>query len=508
MEAEGPPCYPPFMAPLLVAYFGVLAALAAMGLYRLGLVLAASRYRAPRAPAPDAWPSVLVQLPLYDERFVAARLLRAVGGLDYPLERLVVQVLDDSRDETRWIVDREADALRERGWTVDVVRRTERTGYKAGALAFGLTARPEPELVAIFDADFVPPPDFLRRCVPHLAAAADVGLVQARWSHVNRDASWLTRAQAVFLDGHFGVEHAGRARRGHFFNFNGTAGVWRRRAIEEAGGWSSETITEDLDLSYRAQLTGWRFVYADDVEVPAELPADVSAFRSQQARWVKGSIQTFRKHGVGILLRPGLGLGHRLDALVHLSNNFAYLFMGALAVLLPLAVVARDRAGWRVFGGEALLTRLDLSTLTLGTLAMVVFYAAGLLRSERRLRRLPDVGFALCIGAGMSWGNAIEVLRGLFSRRAEFVRTPKAGDDASASARVYGARGVLLRVWPEMLFTAYYAAALAYAAYHRLWGALPFLTLYLVGFAALVVGAAREAGRRRIRSVIARRAAA
>jgi glycosyltransferase involved in cell wall biosynthesis len=497
------------MAPLIVAYFGVLALLAGMGLYRLGLVISAARYPTPRAETPGSWPLVLVQLPLYNERFVAERLLRRVGALDYPRSRVILQVLDDSDDETRWVVDRGAAALRRDGWDVDVVRRPDRRGFKAGALAFGLDRRPEADLVAIFDADFVPPVDFLRRTVPHLCADPDVGLVQARWAHLNRDASWLTRAQAVFLDGHFGVEHAGRARRGHFFNFNGTAGVWRRAAIVGAGGWSSDTITEDLDLSYRAQLAGWRFVYADDVVVPAELPAAASAFRSQQARWVRGSVETARKHVGTILGRRGLGVRRRIDALVHLGNNFAYLLMAVLAVLLPLAVVVRDRAGWRVFGGEALLSRLDVATLSLGTAAMIVFYAVGLGRAGAGgLRRGIDLAFALCLGAGMSLANATEVLRGLASRGSEFVRTPKAGDDAQAASRAYGARGVLRRATLEMLFGAYHAAAFAYAAYFQLWGALPFLGLYLIGFAALVGGAVREAWALRSRAVIVQRAAA
>lgn len=493
------------MAAVLVSYFAVLGVLAALGLYRLRLVAAACAHGA--APAPGLedrdWPSVLVQLPLFNERYVAERLLRAVARLDYPKEALRIQVLDDSTDETRWLVRRVVAELAQSGVPISVVSRVDRRGYKAGALGHGLAAAPDAELVAIFDADFVPASDFLRRTVPHLVADPSLGLVQARWGHLNRDTSWLTRAQAVFLDGHFGVEHPGRARCGMFFNFNGTAGVWRRRAIDDAGGWSSDTITEDLDLSYRAQLAGWRFAFVSDVEVPAELPEAPSAFRSQQARWVRGSIETARKHLPRIVRQPGLRLSQRVDAFVHLTNNFAYLFMAALAVLLPVAVVIRDRAGWRVYGGQPLLSGLDLLTLGLGTAAMLVFYAVGLARTGGLgVRRVPDVLFALCLGAGMSLANAKEVLRGLRSRESEFVRTPKFGGARREAAQTYAAVSVLRRVAPEASFSVYYLAALAYAVRFELWGAVPFLALYLIGFGALCSGAAREAWRRRAAAVM------
>jgi len=497
------------MPPLIFAYFAILTGLAALGLHRLGLVVAASRFRRAQPPAPAAWPRVLVQLPLYNERFVAERLLRAVARLEYPRDRLRIQVLDDSTDETRWIVDRVVGSLVGQGIPVAVVRRRDRTGFKAGALNYGLQADDAAELVAIFDADFVPRPDFLRRAVPHLTADPQIGLVQARWSHLNRDASWLTRAQAVFLDGHFGVEHPGRAQRGHFFNFNGTAGVWRRRAIERAGGWSGDTITEDLDLSYRAQLAGWRFAFAADLEVPAELPATPSAFRSQQARWVRGSVETARKHLPAILSTPGLGWGRRLAAVVHLSTNFAYVAMAGLALLLPAAVVVRDRAGWRVFGGQALLSQLDLLTLSLGTAAMVLFYGFGVARvGGGSMRRAADVLFALCLGAGMCLSNAREALRGLRSGGSEFVRTPKAGEDAQGALKVYGRIPAVRRIGWEMAFAGYHGAALAYAGYHRLWGAVPFLALYFVGFGFLVVGAGREAFARRSVAPLGKKAAA
>lgn len=474
---------------LLIAYFGTLGALAVLGLHRLALWLASIGVQ-PRAVAPlsDHPPTVLVQIPLYNELFVAERVIRSVGQLRYPRERFQVQVLDDSTDETRHAVDRAAAQLREGGTRADVLRRTDRQGYKAGALAFGLS-RTDAELVAVFDADFRPDPDFLERLVPMLEADRTLGLVQARWGHLNRARSWLTRAQAVFLDGHFAVEHRARARLGHFFNFNGTAGLWRRAAIEAAGGWRADTITEDLDLSYRAQLAGYRFHYAHDVVAPAELPESWTAFRSQQARWVRGSVQTAR-----LLLRPllraSLPARIRLDALVYLTSNFAYLLMAVLAVLLPAAVVVRDQLGWRVPGGQPLLTAFDLGTLGSGTLAMVLFYGAASYRVRNGpwWLRLLEVAWALCVGAGMSLANAQEVVRGLGRRPAEFVRTPKRGaSDGERLKSTYLPRLRVPRAAPEIVFVGYYAVAVAYAVRWGLWGALPFLLLYMFGF--LAVGA-------------------
>ena len=248
--------------------------------------------RRPRSTAPPlaVWPTVTVQLPIYNERYVARRLLEAVGALDYPADRLEIQVLDDSTDETTAIVIETAQTLAGRGLEVVHLHRRERAGFKAGALAAGLKEA-SGEFIAIFDADFVPPPDFLRRTLPHFADPG-VAVVQTRWGHLNRDFSLLTVAQALGIDGHFAVEQAARARSGLFLNFNGTAGVWRRTAIDDAGGWTHDTLTEDLDLSYRAQLRGWRIEYRPEIVCPAELPVLVTGFKSQQRRWAQGSIQT------------------------------------------------------------------------------------------------------------------------------------------------------------------------------------------------------------------------
>jgi hypothetical protein len=484
------------MAALLLGlYFLVLALLAVLGLHRL--LLTAAALRAGRSPepaplGPDA-PRLVVQLPLYNEAFVAERLLEAAARLRYPAGRLEVQVLDDSTDDTAQVVERSVARLAARGVPVSVVRRAERTGFKAGALAHGLGAT-DAELVAIFDADFVPAEDFLERTVPALLAAPDVGLVQARWGHLNRDVGWLTRAQAVFLDGHFGVEHRGRAALGTFFNFNGTAGVWRRRAIEEAGGWRADTITEDLDLSYRAQLAGWRFVYLDDVVAPAELPERWGAFRQQQARWVRGSVQTARLLLPRLLRSEGVPHRVRLDGALHLTQNFAYLAMAVLAALLPATVLVRERIGARAPGGTALLSGLDLTTLGAGTGAMLLFYSVALRAARERGRGL-DLLFALCLGAGMSLANAREVWRGLWSSDAEFLRTPKRGAAAARRAvSVYRVPANLRLAALELAFAAYHLAALLYALSLGLWGPLPFLGLYGAGFLVVSLSVLRESG--------------
>ncbi|MEO1230763.1 MAG: glycosyltransferase [Myxococcota bacterium] len=501
------------MAALLLAtYFAVLGALSLHGLHRARLAWIAWRHRESPVPARAATRPVLVQLPLYNEAFVAERVMRAAAALRFP-EGGVVQVLDDSTDETRAVVDRVARELRTAGVDVEVVRRSDRTGYKAGALAEGLRRRPDAEVVAIFDADFMPRPDFVEQALPRLLAADDIGLVQARWGHLNRDASLLTRAQAVFLDGHFAVEHAARMQLGHPFNFNGTAGLWRRAAIDEAGGWQGDTITEDLDLSYRAQMKGWRFVYAHDLVAPAELPESWTAFRAQQARWTRGSVETARKLLGSVLRAEKLTLGARIDAAIHLTSNFAYLLMAALAVLLPAALVLREELGWRVPGGRLLLSGMDMSTLGAGTLAVTAFYLVALARTGAGpVRRIGDVLFALCLGAGMSLSNAREILRGLRSRSSEFVRTPKKGDFASASPGAalesggtgdaagapkavggYRARSKPWLIVIELGFAGYFAAGLVYAMTWRVWGAMPFLILYLLGFSTVALRSAFEA---------------
>ena len=475
---------------LLIGLYGaVLALLAVYGAHRLWLLLGfrwSGRADA-LGPAEAPLPSLTVQLPLYNERTVAARLLRAAGALDYPADRFELQVLDDSDDETRSIVDREVAALVARGVDARVLRRGARTGFKAGALDRGMSEA-RGELFCVFDADFVPPPAFLRALVPAFADPR-VGLVQARWEHENRGASALTRAQSILLDGHFVIEHKVRHERGLFFNFNGTAGVWRRAAIEDAGGWQHDTLTEDLDLSYRAQLRGWRFVYAPCVTAPAEVPPSIGAFKSQQQRWAKGSVQVTRKL-LGAILASGVPLRVKVEALAHLSGNAGYPLVLLLAVLLPLTLHVEQR-----FDGWAHLVFFLLCTST-----VALFYDASqraLGRSGRA--RLFDVPAAIALGIGMCVSQTRAVWEGASGATGAFVRTPKRGD---APARA-GYRA-LARGWPglELAFAAWFAWGILAACERHLWGALPFLTLFLAGFAwvgLLSLAEWRDARRARLR---------
>lgn len=454
---------------LCVAYVVTLTPLAVYGAHRLWMI-ARLRWR-PRPVEPledELLPEVTVQLPLYNERTVAARVMRSAGDLDYPAERLLIQVLDDSTDETRGVVDFVAEELRARGLRVEVLRRDDRVGFKAGALDAGMR-RSSADLFCVFDADFLPGANFLRELVPYFVEP-DVGMVQARWGHENRDESALTRAQATLLDGHFVVEHKVRHDEGLFFNFNGTAGIWRRAAIEDAGGWQHDTLTEDLDLSYRAQLSGWRFVYAPYVVAPAELPPTMGAFKSQQHRWAKGSVQVFKKLG-GRILGSNEPWRVRREALTHLTGNVGYPLVLLISLFLP----------WVALQSTSLPQWVHLFAFLLCTASVVLFYE-GSQRAVGRspAQRLRDTAMAIALGIGMSVSQTRAVVEGLLPGTGTFVRTPKRGMQSSGAAY-----NVLLRGVPgvELLLAAWFAWG-AYAAVRAgAWGALPFLALFFAGFA-------------------------
>jgi cellulose synthase/poly-beta-1,6-N-acetylglucosamine synthase-like glycosyltransferase len=419
---------------LCTSYFAVLLVLAMYGLHRSHLVLTVLRHRKALqalkegVPALDSaglagrddLPHVTIQLPLYNEATVADRLLDHVAAIEWPRSRLEIQVLDDSTDETRALVKQRVDLLRDQGLDVVYVHRVDRTGYKAGALDNGLKVA-KGSLVAIFDADFLPQPDFLRAVVPHFIADAKVGMVQARWGHMNRGHSMLTRTQALMLDGHHLVENRARAAAGWLFNFSGTGGMWRKEAIASAGGWQHDTLTEDLDLSYRAQLAGWRFVYRENVVTPAELPEDISAFRAQQFRWAKGTVQTARKL-LGRILRSELSLMQRIEAFFHMTPHFAYPLMVILSVLLLPALVLMPATDPKTM----LMIDLPLVFGTTGSLA--AFYAmAEVAQGRRRIDALKQLPALLALGAGLAPHLTKAVWEGLHSMAGEFVRTPKKG---------------------------------------------------------------------------------
>jgi cellulose synthase/poly-beta-1,6-N-acetylglucosamine synthase-like glycosyltransferase len=419
---------------LCTAYFAVLLALAMYGLHRSHLVWTVLRHQRtlrhlkegiPAVPSEGLeersdLPHVTLQLPLYNEATVADRLLEHAAAIEWPRSRFEIQVLDDSTDETRALVREKVEALRERGLDVVYIHRVDRAGYKAGALENGLRVA-KGDLVAIFDADFLPQPEFLRAVVPHFIEDPKVGMVQARWGHLNREHSLLTRTQALMLDGHHLVENRARSAAGWLFNFSGTGGIWRKAAIASAGGWQHDTLTEDLDLSYRAQLAGWRFVYRENVVTPAELPEDISAFRAQQFRWAKGTVQTARKL-MGRLMRAELTPMQRVEAFFHLTPHFAYPLMVLLSVLLLPALVLMPATDPRTM----LMIDLPLVIGTTGSLAG--FYTMAEVGQGRSsfgaLRRLPAL---LALGAGLAPHLTKAVWEGLRSMSGEFIRTPKKG---------------------------------------------------------------------------------
>lgn len=446
------------------------------GLHRAQLSLLYWRHRnqPPKREAlgtnPRVTPRVLVQLPVFNESNVIERLIDHVCALEYPRSHLLIQVLDDSNDDCRFIAQAKVDQMKAEGYPIEYIHRTARVGFKAGALAAGLKQQPSYEFVAIFDADFIPDPNFLTELLPYFSGP-EVGMVQARWSHLNRDHSLLTQTQAVLLDGHFVIEHTARHRSGRFFNFNGTAGMWRRSCIVEAGGWHHETLTEDLDLSYRAQLLGWRFIYLKDVTVFAELPIEITAFKSQQHRWAKGSIQVARKV-LPRVLKSDLSIGQKYEASCHLLGNFAYLAMSIFALTHPLLISLRaqylDKTLWW----------LDLACLLLASGSVVGFLALGQVEraTSWSFKEIKYIPATLGVGIGLTVNNSravIEALRGIPS---PFVRTPKWGG-LEPSSQPKSKRGVHPSILLELGFSLYYSYAIYICILHRRWLALPFILL-------------------------------
>src|SRR5947209_9232812 len=405
-----------------ICYLSVLSGLSAYGLHRYFIIYLFLKNRKREAvPAArfEQLPRVTVQLPIFNEIYVVERLLRSVSELDYPKDLLQIQVLDDSTDDTRDVTASCADELRRRGYDVDLIYRVDRTGFKAGALSAGL-ATATGEFICILDADFVPPPHLLKRTVDFFTDPK-VGMIQTRWGHLNRGYSLLTRVQAMFLDGHLLLEQTARSRSGRFFNFNGTAGLWRKSCIEEAGGWQHDTLTEDLDLSYRAQLAGWKFVFLPDVVTPAELPVDLNGFKSQQHRWTKGSIQTCKKL-LPRIWRSDLPFAIKAEATGHLVSNFAYLLLACLCVLLHPSTCG-PQAGW----SRTIL--IDIPIFLTASVSVAVFYicAQRELHPRTWMREILLLPCLLALGIGLSFNNARAVLEAMFNHQSDFTRTPKYG---------------------------------------------------------------------------------
>ena len=477
---------------LLGFYFTLLLCLSVYGAHRCYLLYLYTRYRPPGTPpgrAPQHLPIVTVQLPIYNELYVVERLIDAAARLDYPSDRLEIQVLDDSTDETRQVAARAVARWSARGVRIRRLPRAVRSGYKAGALAAGLRCA-RGDAIVIFDADFLPPRDFLRRAIPSLGEPG-VGMVQARWGHVNREYSWLTRVQALLLDAHFVLEHGARHRGGCFFNFNGTAGVWRRQTIEDAGGWQPDTLTEDLDLSYRAQLAGWRFVFLPDLVAPAEVPVEMTAFKLQQQRWATGSIQTCLKV-LPSVLRSGIRFRLKLEAFFHLTANLNYPLLLLAAVLMVPALFVRTP------GGAPSFLAVDLPLFCAAALSMVNFYAV----SQRAVRRdwlsqLKWVPLAIAVGFGLSVNNTRAVLGALRRGRPHFRRTPKYGvvdrSDVWRAKRYRQTRAG--QPFVELALGLYFTVAAIGALAGGLFAAVPVLCIFQCGF--LYVGGVSLAQQRR-----------
>lgn len=469
---------------VLTVYFAILLVLSFYGSHRYAIVAMYKKFAQGDDPPPkdrfsvEALPVVTVQLPLFNERYVVERLIRAVCKLDYPKAKLEIQVLDDSTDDTTDKAAKLVEAMREQGFDINLYHREDRTGYKAGALEAGM-AEARGEFIAVFDADFVPRPSFLLETIDYFTDD-EVGMVQARWEHINREFSLLTRAQAILLDGHFVLEHTARNRAGRFFNFNGTAGIWRKETIIDAGGWEHDTLTEDLDLSYRAQLEGWQFVFLRDVTAPSEIPVEMNAFRSQQHRWAKGSIQTALKL-LPRILKSNLPREIKYEAFHHLTANFAYLLMVILAVLMPLATIIRIHQGWY----EALF--LDLPIFLGATFSVCYFYWVSQREIGRNaweiLRLIPAV---LGLGIGVSVNNAKAVVEALVGHQTPFVRTPKYAIQSvgeSWSSKLYIRKSTILPL-VEFALGAWFSYGIFFVVVseEHSFFSVPFLVLFQFGF--------------------------
>ncbi len=470
-----------FDVALLIPYFIVLILLASYGLHRYILVYLYYKNRKNRTTEPTSQfkelPRVTVQLPMFNERYVAERLIDCICKLKYPADKIDIQVLDDSTDETVEVVRDLVERYAALGHSITYHHRTNREGFKAGALQAGMkTARGE--FIAIFDADFTPPEDFLLKTIHHFADPK-IAMVQTRWTHINRNYSFLTEVEAILLDGHFVLEHSGRASSGVFFNFNGTAGVWRARAIEDAGGWQHDTLTEDTDLSYRAQLNGWKFIYLQDVECPAELPVEMTAFKTQQARWAKGLIQTGKKI-LPRVLKSDAPRHTKIEAWYHLTANLSYPLMVILSVLLLPAMIIRFYQGWFQ------MVYIDLPLFMASTFSISSFY----LVSQRELfpktwpRALLYLPFLMALGIGLTITNTRAVLEALIGRQSAFTRTPKyrvENRKDKVGATKYRRRLGWIP-WVELLIGSYFAMTVYYALQNENYITVPFLLLFVAGY--------------------------
>lgn len=470
-----------FDAAMLLPYFAVMILLSFYGIHRYTMCYRYFKYKKNYDPNPpkhfDELPRVTVQLPIFNEQFVIDRLIEAVCAMEYPREKLEIQVLDDSTDETQEVAARIVDRYAALGHPIVYIHRTNRHGFKAGALDAGLKVA-KGDFVAIFDADFMPPPDWLMKVIHHFAEP-EIGMVQTRWAHLNRDYSLLTQIEAILLDGHFVLEHGSRVRSGEFFNFNGTAGMWRRQAIVDGGGWQHDTLTEDTDLSYRSQMAGWRFKYLPEVECPSELPIEMTAFKTQQARWAKGLIQTSIKV-LPMVFRSNMSWRNKMESVYHLTANLSYPLMVIMSAFLIPAMICRFYQGWF----QMLL--IDVPLFTASSFSIAVFYVM----SQRELypktwkKTFYYLPFLMALGIGLTVTNTKAVMEAIFGIKSAFVRTPKyrvAVKGEKSQAAKYRKR-LKLAPWIELLLGCYFAGAIWYTFTNKNYFTAPFLVLFVVGY--------------------------
>ena len=459
---------------MLTIYLTILFLVCVLGIHRFTIALLYVKHRNHNPPSSlISSANITVQLPIFNERNVVEQLLASACALEWSQGNLEIQVLDDSTDETQHILQALVKSYQTQGFQITYLHRADRAGYKAGALKQGLKTATG-DFIAIFDADFTPHPNFLEEAMGYFNHEK-IGMVQTRWGHQNRSQNLLTELTSIYLDGHFVIEHTARNRSGRFFNFNGTAGIWRRECIEAAGGWQHDTITEDLDLSYRAQMKGWQFVYLRDVVAPAEIPAQMSAFATQQFRWAKGTTQTAIKLSKKLWLAP-ISFWAKLEASFHLFGNFGYLLTLCLTLLMPFSAFIRADN----YQGELLLTSLDLILFSLSTIGIIFFY--GLSQKEIQqlngLRKIVLIFLSIGLGIGLSFQQTGAVIQGIRNKDQVFIRTPKQGRRALKQYSLKNPpKGTV-----EIFLGLYSLISIFWLLSQGAWYSLPFLALFSFGY--------------------------
>lgn len=468
---------------VVILYVVALTILFAFGLH--GLVMVYYYHKTKKNESPDSYhpeelPLVTIQLPLFNEMYVVERLMESICQLDYPINRMEIQVLDDSTDETVHVTKALVDKYKELGFQIEYIHRTNREGYKAGALKHGLHFA-KGEFVAIFDADFVPKPEFLKTTIPYFQNPK-IGMVQTRWEHLNEEYSFLTRAQALALDGHFVIEQQVRNKAGFFINFNGTAGIWRRTCIEDAGNWQPDTLAEDLDLSFRAQLKGWKFIFLNDFTSPAELPADINSLKSQQFRWTKGAVEAAKKL-LPSVWKSNLPLKIKLECTVHLTSNIVFPFIIIVAMLnIPMLIIKQNEEYANLFVMMSIFVLASVSTF------MFYLHAQKDIHTDWR-RRLLLFPVFMAGSMGLAVNNTKAVFEALWGKKTEFVRTPKfkleTGNDQWKEKKNYVAKKVGIPVIIELAFALYFFVGICMSLYYNQISAIPFQLLFFTGFATV-----------------------